>query len=271
MLKREMLCKRINRMETLFGSESDQMMDAVLALNNFDNIQLRERAEKYREFVLNNNGKPSKAFCLLGKENNVAGDIDQIKDNDGENFENEDERKEYIRLFYSNLYKKKLDNLLRIESFLGEDVSSSDEINNKKLTAEESAVLEGDLTLDELFKALQNSNLTSSSGWDGISYKVIKVFFNLIGPLMAKMAKESFDNELLNNTFRIGQITLIPKKGEATKIEDWRPITLLSCGYKIISGAVADRMEGSSAACNWLNRIRTLMYISLAAGIQFNL
>ncbi len=156
MLKREKLCKRMERMEILFGSESDQMMDAVLALNNFDNIQLRERAEKYREFVLNNNEKPTKAFCLLGKENNVAGDIDQIKGNNGETFENEESRKEYIRKFYSDLYKKKLDNLLRIESFLGEEIANSEEINIKKLTVLESDILEGDLTLDELYKALQN-------------------------------------------------------------------------------------------------------------------
>jgi len=244
-IKREMLCKRMNRMEVLFGPDSDQMMDAVLALNNFDNLQLRERAEKYREFVLNNNEKPSKAFCLLGKENNVAGEIDQIKDNNGRSFDSEQERKEYIREFYSRLYKKKLDNILRIESFLGEEIVNSVDVNNKKLTAEESELLEGDLTMDELLKALQKSNMTSSSGWDGISYKVIKVFFNLLGPIMVKMAKECFDSGILNNTFRMGLITLIPKKGEATKIEDWRPITLLSCGYKIISGSIADRMEGT--------------------------
>jgi Reverse transcriptase (RNA-dependent DNA polymerase) len=38
-------------------------------------------------------------------------------------------------------------------------------------------------------------------------------------------------------------IRIIPKKGDCTKIEDWRPITLLSCSYKIISGAVAMRIE----------------------------
>jgi len=244
-LKRDMLCRRRNRMEVLFGADSDQMMDAVLALNNFDNVQLRERAEKYREFVLSNNEKPSKAFCLLGKENNVAGDIDQIKDNNGMNFDNNIDRKEHIRAFYSNLYKKKLDNLMRIESFLGEGIANSEEVRNKKLSVDESTLLEGDLTMEELSKALNKSNMSSSAGWDGISYKVIKVFFNWIGPVMVKMAKESFESELLTSTFRLGQITLIPKKGEATKVEDWRPITLLSCGYKIISGAIADRMEGS--------------------------
>jgi hypothetical protein len=41
----------------------------------------------------------------------------------------------------------------------------------------------------------------------------------------------------------MGLIKIIPKKGNAHKIGDWRPITLLCCGYKIISGVVAKRLE----------------------------
>ena len=60
---------------------------------------------------------------------------------------------------------------------------------------------------------------------------------------MERMANESFRIGQLPETFRIGLIKLIPKKGNSEKIEDWRPITLLSCGYKIISGVVAGRLE----------------------------
>ena len=47
----------------------------------------------------------------------------------------------------------------------------------------------------------------------------------------------------MSDTFRTGLIKLIPKKGVAEKIGDWRPISLLCCGYKIISGVVAGRLE----------------------------
>jgi hypothetical protein len=36
--------------------------------------------------------------------------------------------------------------------------------------------LEGEVTLRELDEALKNSNMNSSSGWDGISFRVIKKF-----------------------------------------------------------------------------------------------
>jgi len=47
-------------------------------------------------------------------------------------------------------------------------------VQQKKLTEEEKMSLEGEITLAELEKALKSSNMGSSSGWDGISYKVIK-------------------------------------------------------------------------------------------------
>jgi len=53
--------------------------------------------------VLSNNEKPTRAFCLLGKENNLVDDIEQIKDANGAIFDNEAARKEYIRNFYGEL------------------------------------------------------------------------------------------------------------------------------------------------------------------------
>jgi hypothetical protein len=60
---------------------------------------------------------------------------------------------------------------------------------------------------------------------------------------MLKMARETFARGELIDTFKLGLIKLIPKKGDARKVSDWRPITLLSCGYKIISGLVSNRLE----------------------------
>jgi hypothetical protein len=103
--------------------------------------------------------------------------------------------------------------------------------------------LEGEVTLWELTDALDNSNFSSSSGWDGLSFKVIRKFWDQLGPLMLKMTKETFRAGELTETFKMGLIKIIPKKGNAHKIGDWRPITLLCCGYKIVSGVVAKRLE----------------------------
>ncbi len=60
---------------------------------------------------------------------------------------------------------------------------------------------------------------------------------------MVKMTRETFDTGELMETFKMGLIKLIPKKGNAHKVGDWRPITLLCCGYKLVSGVVPKRLE----------------------------
>jgi hypothetical protein len=46
----------------------------------------------------------------------------------------------------------------------------------------------------------------------------------------------------LTDTFRTASIRLIPKKSDTTKLKNWRPISLLSCYYKIISKALNARL-----------------------------
>ena len=111
------------------------------------------------------------------------------------------------------------------------------------MTIAESDGLEGEVTLGELTDALNKSNMNSSCGWDGASYWLIKKYWEYIGPLLTKYANESFEEGELSSTFRTGLIKIILKKGDAKRVDDWSPITMLCCGYKLISGVVAGRLE----------------------------
>ena len=209
---REQLLIRVDRMRASFGEQSEQYFDMLRELNDFDDHELKIRANKYGEFILSNNEKPTRAFCLLGKENNLNDDISQIRDDNGIKFVGEKELGGHIKEFYSNLYKKRLDNLIRIENFLGIDLCNEDWVKNKMLSMEEREQLEGGVTLIEMERALKSSNMNSSTGWDGISYKVIQKFFEQLGPVLVKLANESFQKADLCSTFKMGQIKLIPKK-----------------------------------------------------------
>ena len=94
-------------------------------------------------------------------------------------FNSEENREKHIKDFYANLYKKRVDNLLNIESFLDNETTNCDWVLGKKLSVEEKANLEKDVELWELEKALKSSNLNSSTGWDGVSYKLLKFFLNI--------------------------------------------------------------------------------------------
>jgi hypothetical protein len=86
---------------------------------------------------------------------------------------------------------------MEIEEFLTLETSGEDWVNNRKLTEEERDQLEGEITEHELDEALKTSNMGSSSGWDGISFKVIKKYWKWVGPLILKMARETFEKGVL--------------------------------------------------------------------------
>ncbi len=72
--------------------------------------------------------------------------------------------------------------------------------------------LEGEVTLQELNEALEKSNFSSMSGWDGLSFKVLRKFWDQLGTLMSTMARETFNGGELTETFKMGLIKIIPKK-----------------------------------------------------------
>jgi hypothetical protein len=230
---RDFLINRINYMEEKFGLSSIQAGDTREKLLRFDDILLKERATKFREFLDANNEQATKAFCRLSKEGGLNDDLSQIKNNDGDAFGSEQQRGEYIRTFYENLYRKRLDILMSVEDFLGNETSGEDWVRNRKLNDAEKADLEGMVTSEELQKAFDESNFNSSSGWDGMSYRVIGKFWGFLRVPMLKMINETFEEGELMESFKLGIIKVIPKKGNAERLGDWRPITLLCCGYTV--------------------------------------
>jgi Reverse transcriptase (RNA-dependent DNA polymerase) len=73
------------------------------------------------------------------------------------------------------------------------------------------------------------------------SNKYIKTFWYILGRPLFNCCKKS-DGTLIN-TFATAQIRIIPKKGDMSKIKNWRPISLLSNFYKILSRAINNRLK----------------------------
>jgi hypothetical protein len=171
---REFLIERIVYMENTFGVDSYQAFEQSESLLRYDDVKLKERATKFRDFLDCNNERTTTAFCRLSKEGRFSDDLSQIRNEQGEDFDNTTDRGEHIRKFYENLYKKKLDNLLAIEDFLGGDLANEEWIRSRKLTVDEKNSLEGVVSIEELKESLDASNFDSTSGWDGISFRVIR-------------------------------------------------------------------------------------------------
>jgi len=81
-----------------------------------------------------------------------------------------------------------------------------------------------------------------SPGLDGLSTNFYKHFWPLLGPELTNIYNYAYDHGHLSLSQR-GVITLLFKKGDGTKLQNWRPITLLNTDYKILTKALSNRLK----------------------------
>jgi hypothetical protein len=111
------------------------------------------------------------------------------------------------------------------------------------LTLEEARALDNPLSISELDESLKNCNLKSAAGNDGFSNKLIQLCWSHLRLPLFNYANFCFQKGILTHNFRSATIKLIPKKGDLGNLKNWRPISLLSNMYKIISRAINNRLK----------------------------
>jgi hypothetical protein len=101
-----------------------------------------------------------------------------IRDDEGRDFNSLNELKEYVGSYFKNIYKKDnetqdTNGINQINNFLGEHITLKEEIRNAKLTVAEREELDQPLSLLELERSMNNANMKSAPGSNGISNKFI--------------------------------------------------------------------------------------------------
>jgi hypothetical protein len=130
-----------------------------------------------------------------------------------------------------------------IPDFLGPEICNSSIIKNSKLTNDEKLLLDNLFSVEELDQAVEDAKSTTAGGPDGIGNKCIKKIWPYIRVPLTNYANCCIEKEHLTDNFRTALIKLIPKKGDVSKIGNWRPISLLNCMYKVISKAITMRLQ----------------------------
>ena len=185
--------------------------------------------------VVDKNVASQRYIAKLIKRITVNGTVHEIVYTDPAEIDN------IIKEFYMELYKKK-EEKITIHSI--EDFLLDANVDIKQITAEQNVILNADITRKELKDVLDRSKNGSSPGPTGITYGWYKVFWECIEDLMLKVARNIFLTSKLPKSQNYGTICLLPKQGkDKFYIENWRPLTLLSVGYKLISGVIAKRIN----------------------------
>lgn len=175
-----------------------------------------------------------------------SGKLSDIVDEKGLPFSSSDDRNNYLVEFYGNLYKKhvKLNDFSGcIESFLGPEICCNPVVRDSIIPLYLKNELEAELTLEELDSASKEANKKSAPGPDGLSMNFIQKYWIIFRVPLLKYAHCCFKKGLLTSTFRMAHVRLIPKKDDSSNVKKWRPISLLSNLYKVISRALNNRLK----------------------------
>jgi hypothetical protein len=116
-------------------------------------------------------------------------------------------------------------------------------VADSKLSNEEMTTLDLPLTMEELNTAVEGANSSSAPGIEGFNTKIIQKFWYIFSIPLHRYAIKCFENGRLTKSFKTAVFKLIPKKGDCSDINKWRPISLLSCLYKVISRAINNRLK----------------------------
>ncbi|WVZ62664.1 hypothetical protein U9M48_012381 [Paspalum notatum var. saurae] len=79
-------------------------------------------------------------------------------------------------------------------------------------------------------------------GPDGFPPEFYQVFWNVIKPDLMALFDEFYRGTLALNRLNFGNIILIPKVGDASRIHQYRPICLLNVSFKIFTKAATNRI-----------------------------
>ena len=184
--------------------------------------------------------RSSKYFCNLENRHYTEKLIPKLKDDNGKEIYQLNEIMNEQKCFYERLYTTRNPNMdeKSIDAFFPKNK------NINTLSERESESLEADISQNECFNVLKNMKKGKSPGSDGFTVEFYLYFWNILKNFMIKSFQDSFNNELLSNSQRLGVITCLPKPGKSKEyMKNWRPISLLNVDYKILSGVISARIK----------------------------
>ena len=138
---------------------------------------------------------------------------------------------------YQQLYDNKIDNLEKTDEFL-------EKYNLPKLNQEEIENPNRSIMSMEIQTVIKNLPTNKSPGPDGFRGEFYQKFREELTPILLKLFQKSAEDAKLPNSFYEVTITLIPKPDkDATKKENYKPISLMNIDAKILNKILVNRIQ----------------------------
>lgn len=182
-----------------------------------------------------NEGEAStKYFFNLEKQKSHAKCMNEVYLEDGTKLTERNKILKEQKRFYQELYQS--DQTVKFS------LENSNE--DRKLSIEERDALETPLTDHEILTSLKSMASGKTPGSDGLTPAFYTCFWDSLSTPLLCAFNYAKQQGQLHISARRGILSLIPKKDrDNCYIKNWRPITLLNTDYKILSKAIANRVQ----------------------------
>lgn len=117
-----------------------------------------------------------------------------------------------------------------------------DGINLKSISEVQSAMLTSVFSVEEMEAAVSDCNGNKSPGLDGYNFSFIKKFWHILKDDICRLVAVFHRFGKLFRGCSASFIALIPKIENPSKLEDYMPISLVGCIYKILAKLLAARL-----------------------------
>ena len=105
----------------------------------------------------------------------------------------------------------------------------------------------------EIIKIVKSFKSKKSSGYDGISMKLLKQIIYCIAPPLEYIFNLSLSNGICPNVFKIAKVIPIHKKDDQKNVTNYRPISLLPSISKVLEKIMYKRLNSFLLVNNILN------------------
>ena len=141
----------------------------------------------------------------------------------------------YIKKFYSNLYK--------LEKKPEKDYDIFLKNIKTKVTQKENEEITKLFSLQEIKEAVDDLKEEKAPGIDGFPGDFYKTFFDILKTEMINLYNDIMRTGKIPKSFKTSAISLIHKGNEKYLLKNWRPISLLCLDYKILAKLMANRLK----------------------------
>ena len=237
LVRKDAALEKLNYWDSLerLGSLSEEDRSSQrIARDEFSHCAILEEIswrQKSRALWLNEGDSNTKFFHRMANARRRGNFISSLTIR-GVRLNKEEELKEGIGSYFKSLFEEPLVRRPDVESCLFKILNSLDNV-----------ILEGQFLEEEVSKALSDLGEDKAPRADGFTLAFRKFCWPIVGGEVMQVFEELHSQNAVFRSHNASFLAFIPKKEEASDVQDFRLISLVGSLYKIIAKVLANRLK----------------------------